>query len=190
MFPALFFDSPSGKLPDLRRSTPTRGDVAAYASCLCLEEELVLCELLKTCKSTRLKGVRLNWGSAPRGDEKILSYQIFRARLADVSDADHHLRPIGRNALRGFGATQSDLTVRRQFRFTERFSLQFRGDFFNILNHPNFGRPINYMSSSQFDYATQMLNNYLGAGDQSAGLNPLYQIGGPRSIQLALKLQF
>ncbi len=25
---------------------------------------------------------------------------------------------------------------------------------------------------------------------QSGGLNPLYQIGGPRSIQLALKLQF
>jgi hypothetical protein len=31
-----------------------------------------------------------------------------------------------------------------------------------------------------------MLGNYLGSG----GLNPLYQIGGPRSIQLALKLQF
>ena len=45
---------------------------------------------------------------------------------------------LGRNALRGFGATQWDITLRRQFRFTERFSLQFRGDFFNILNHPNF----------------------------------------------------
>ncbi len=30
----------------------------------------------------------------------------------------------------------------------------------------------------------------LGNGDQSSGLNPLYQIGGPRSAQLALKLQF
>jgi hypothetical protein len=97
---------------------------------------------------------------------------------------------LGRNALRGFGATQWDITARRQFRFTERFSLQFRGDFFNILNHPNFGSPINYMSSSQFGFATQMLNNYLGSGGQSGGLNPLYQIGGPRSIQLALKLQF
>jgi hypothetical protein len=34
-----------------------------------------------------------------------------------------------------------------------------------------------------------MLNNYLGSGGQSGGLNP-YQIGGPRSVQLALKLQF
>ena len=97
---------------------------------------------------------------------------------------------LGRNALRGFGATQWDITLRRQFRFTERLSLQFRGDFFNILNHPNFGSPINYLSSPQFGHATQMLNNYLGSAGQSGGLNPLYQIGGPRSIQLALKLQF
>jgi hypothetical protein len=76
------------------------------------------------------------------------------------------------------------------FRFTERLSLQARGDFFNILNHPNFGSPINYLSSPQFGQATMMLNNSLGSGGQSGGLNPLYQIGGPRSIQLALKLQF
>jgi hypothetical protein len=35
---------------------------------------------------------------------------------------------------------------------------------------------------------TQMLNNYLGFGGQNGGLNPLYQIGGPRSIQLVLQL--
>jgi hypothetical protein len=97
---------------------------------------------------------------------------------------------LGRNALRGFGATQWDMTLRRQFRFTERISLQARGDFFNILNHPNFGSPINFLTSPQFGQSTQMLNNYLGTGGQSGGLNPLYQIGGPRSIQLALKLQF
>jgi hypothetical protein len=60
----------------------------------------------------------------------------------------------------------------------------------NVLNHPNFGSPINYLSSPQFGQSTQTLNNYLGGGGQSGGLNPLYQIGGPRSIQLALKLQF
>jgi hypothetical protein len=58
-------------------------------------------------------------------------------------------------------------------------------------NHPNFGSPISYLSdTAQFGYATQMLNHYLGSRGQSGGLNPLYQIGGSRSIQLALKLQF
>jgi len=58
------------------------------------------------------------------------------------------------------------------------------------LNHPNFGSPINSLSSPQFGQATQMLNSYLGSGGQSGGLNPLYQIGGPRSVQLSLKLIF
>ncbi len=42
------------------------------------------------------------------------------------------------------------------------------------------------MTSPQIGQSTQMLNNYLGSG----GLSPLYQIGSPRSIQMALKLQF
>ena len=97
---------------------------------------------------------------------------------------------LGRNALNGFGATEVDLTLRRQFKLYERLSLQARADFFNIFNHPNFGPPVNYMTSPLFGQATQMLGSSLGAGGQTGGLNPLYQIGGPRSAQLALKLVF
>jgi len=121
--------------------------------------------------------------SAPGG--KVINAAAFTTPVPATAQGN-----LGRNALRGFGATQWDLTLRRQFRFTERLSLQARGDVFNILNHPNFGHPINYLSSPQFGQATQMLNNYLGGGGQNGGLNPLYQIGGPRSIQIALKLQF
>jgi hypothetical protein len=91
--------------------------------------------------------------------------------------------------LRGFGATQVDLAVQRQFHITERLGLRFRAEFFNIFNHPNFGSPTNTLSSPLFGYSTQMLASSL-AGGSNAGFNPLYQIGGPRSIQLALKLQF
>ncbi len=125
----------------------------------------------------------LNQPNAPGG--KVINPAAFTMPVPATAQGD-----LGRNALRGFGATQWDITLRRQFHFTERISLQARGDFFNILNHPNFGSPINYLSSPQFGQATMMLNNYLGGGGQSGGLNPLYQIGGPRSIQLALKLQF
>ena len=97
---------------------------------------------------------------------------------------------LSRNALRGFNASQVDFSLQRLFKLSERFSLQTSADFFNIFNHPNFGAPINYMTSPQFGQSTQMLNAWLGSGGQSGGLNPLYQIGGPRSIQLALKLQF
>jgi hypothetical protein len=38
--------------------------------------------------------------------------------------------------------------------------------------------------------STQTLANSLGSGGANGGFNPLYQIGGPRTVQLALKLQF
>ena len=61
---------------------------------------------------------------------------------------------------------------------------------FNIFNHPNFGSPTNYLSSPLFGQSTQTLASGLGSGGANGGFNPLYQIGGPRSIQRALKLQF
>jgi hypothetical protein len=96
----------------------------------------------------------------------------------------------GRNVLRAFGATQADLAFQRQFHLSERMQLRFRGEFFNIFNHPNFGPPDNNITDALFGYSTQTLANSLGSGGANGGLNPLYQIGGPRSIQLALKLQF
>lgn len=97
---------------------------------------------------------------------------------------------LGRNTLIGFGATQLDLALRRKFTLQERVSLQIRAEFFNIFNHPNFGPPTTYMTSPFFGQPTQTLGASLGGGGQTGGINPLYQIGGPRSIQLALKLQF
>jgi hypothetical protein len=100
---------------------------------------------------------------------------------------------LGRNALRGFGATQWDFAVHRDFPIHELLKLQFRAELFNVLNHPNFGQPIGDLSgfSGTFGQSIQMLgqslnNNNLGGG----AFNPLYQIGGPRSIQFALKLIF
>jgi hypothetical protein len=95
----------------------------------------------------------------------------------------------GHNVLRGFGAWQADVAFQRQFRLTEKVGLRFRGEFFNIFNHPNFGSPDNSLTSPLFGQSTQTLASNL-AGADNAGFNPLYQIGGPRSIQLALKLQF
>jgi hypothetical protein len=74
-------------------------------------------------------------------------------------------------------ATQVDLTLRRQFKLLERLTLQARGDFLNIFNHPNFGPPINYLSSPLFEQSTQMLGPSLASGGQNGGLNPLYQVG-------------
>ena len=96
----------------------------------------------------------------------------------------------GRNVLRGFGAWQADFALQRQFSFAERFKLRFRAEFFNLFNHPNFGPPDNNITDPLFGHSTQTLASSLGSGGANGGLNPLYQIGGPRSVQLALKFEF
>lgn len=97
---------------------------------------------------------------------------------------------LGRNVLRGFGAWQADVGLQRQFHLTERIGLRFRAEVFNVFNHPNFGSPTNLLTSPLFGRSTQTLANSLGSGGANGGFNPLYQIGGARSIQFALKLQF
>jgi hypothetical protein len=103
---------------------------------------------------------------------------------------------LGRNALRGFPMWQVDLALRRQFNLSERFIVQFRAEAFNLFNHPNFGDPgaratlTNSLTNPLFGQSTLMLGKSLGSGGIQPGLNPLYQIGGPRSMQFALKLKF
>jgi hypothetical protein len=96
----------------------------------------------------------------------------------------------GRNVLRAFGAWQADFALQRRFHITENVGLIFRSEFFNIFNHPNFGSPDNVLSDTHFGQSTQTLSSSLGSGGANGGFSPLYQVGGPRSIQLALKLQF
>ncbi len=101
-----------------------------------------------------------------------------------------------RNALRGFGSAQWDFAVHREFVIHESVKLQFRSEMFNVLNHPNFGPPVGDLLSPlainpQFGLSNQLLGQSLsGTFRGYGGLDPLYQLGGPRSIQFALKLVF
>jgi Carboxypeptidase regulatory-like domain/TonB dependent receptor-like, beta-barrel/TonB-dependent Receptor Plug Domain len=109
---------------------------------------------------------------------------------------------LGRNALRGFSSNQLNFGIRRRFKFTEQFGAQIRAELFNVFNHPNFADPNGSLgsvnattgnltfSSATFGISPSMLNTSLGTGGQTGGFNPLYGVGGPRSVQLSLKLEF
>ena len=105
---------------------------------------------------------------------------------------------LGRNVLRGLGAWQIDFALHREFRLSDRFTLQLRAEVFNLLNHPNFANPsdsdnpgvLTVAPYPQWGAATQTLANGLSPSGVVGQLSPLFQIGGPRTMQLALRVHF
>ena len=98
-----------------------------------------------------------------------------------------------RNFLRGFGEQEADLSIQRVFPIYDQIHLQFRAEAFNVANHPNFGAISDtcgataagaVCNSPVMGQALNTLSSALGT------LSSIYQQGGPRSLQLALKLQF
>jgi hypothetical protein len=97
---------------------------------------------------------------------------------------------MGRNIFRDTGFRNVDFTIAKNWKFRERFGAQFRAEFFNIFNHPNFANPF----GGQNGYA----HNDPSAGGFGCGCatpdvaaaNPIIGSGGSRAIQLGLKLSF
>jgi hypothetical protein len=87
----------------------------------------------------------------------------------------------GRNSLYGPRLTTVDFSLFKNFKFTERLKLQFRAEFFNALNHPNFAAP-NFLKDSN-----NSIFDSTGASIGNAGV-----IGSTatssRQIQLGAKL--
>jgi hypothetical protein len=77
---------------------------------------------------------------------------------------------LGRNALYGPGQINWDMSLIRHFRFKERWKLDVRAEFFNIMNHANWNSPTTSNTSSTFGQITGFST--------------------PRNIQLSTKLFF
>lgn len=77
---------------------------------------------------------------------------------------------LGRNAVYGPGQINWDMALSRRFSFSERWKMDFRADFFNIMNHANPNQPGNNITNSSFGAITGFR--------------------APRIIQMAVKLYF
>jgi hypothetical protein len=107
---------------------------------------------------------------------------------------------LGRNTIRGFDVWQEDVALRREFPIHGDIKLLFRAEAFNVFNHPLFGDVgvndgRNILTSygavnPYFGISSETLASSLGGGGADGGFSSLYQIGAPRSLQFALKLQF
>jgi hypothetical protein len=83
---------------------------------------------------------------------------------------------LGRGVFTGPGLAEMDASLFKNTAISEHTSLQFRAEFFNVINHPNLGPPNATVFSS-------------GAANASAGLITTLATS-PRQIQFGLKLMF
>jgi hypothetical protein len=104
----------------------------------------------------------------PHTAQQWISAAAFR-RLNAVTEAGQFGNE-GRNVCRGNGIANLDVSVVRNFPLTERASLQFRAESFNVMNHPNLGLPVNDLVSPNF--------------------GRILEAGPPRLMQLGLKMIF
>jgi hypothetical protein len=95
-----------------------------------------------------------------------------------------------RNIFPDSGFKNFDFSVGKNFHFGEAMRLQFRAEFFNIFNHPNFANP--YGGQNGFGLNDPSAGSF-GCGCATpdiAAANPAVGSGGPRSIQLGAKFIF
>lgn len=97
----------------------------------------------------------------------------------------------GRNIFRDSGFRDWDLSVTKGWKFRDRLTAQFRAEFFNVLNHPNFANPFGALNG----YGNTDPSIGVGMGcscvtPDVAADNPVLGSGGNRAIQFGLKFMF
>jgi hypothetical protein len=98
------------------------------------------------------------------------------------------------NMFRGFPFYNVDFSVTKSMTFKERVTAQFRAEFFNVFNHPNIANPFGGPGGSNA-YTDPSATAGASFGFQPytpdvVSSNPVLGSGGPRAIQLGLKLIF
>jgi hypothetical protein len=88
-----------------------------------------------------------------------------------------HPGDAGRDSLPGPDFVNTDFSIVKNTKITERLNLQFRTEMFDLFNHPNFNNPTNTVTSAAFG---KILSTRFAVGD----------FGSARQIQFALKLLF
>jgi outer membrane receptor protein involved in Fe transport len=114
--------------------------------------------------------------------------------FAFAQPADGTFGNLGRDQIYGPGFRNLDFSATKNFQFHENLVLQFRAEFFNIFNHPNFALPSNVITPGINADGTKNINagpagTITQTPDVAQG-NPGLGGGGPRVLQFGLRFQF
>ncbi len=108
--------------------------------------------------------------SLPRGDR---TNRRWFNTAAFVASPQYTLGYAPRFPLHGPGINNWDLSLMRNFKLYERFTMQFRGEWYNAMNHPQYANPgTNLSNANSFGVITSTTGN------------------GSRVVELALRIFF
>jgi len=113
-----------------------------------------------------------------------LNPNAFAYPAITANDPNGYFGNLGRDQIFGPGFWNFDFSVNKNFQLREKMELQFRSEFFNIFNHPNFALPTNVISPGSGPAGTITQTPDVAQG------NPGLGGGGPRVVQFGLRLQF
>jgi hypothetical protein len=145
--------------------------------------------------STTLWGDCVSQATTPATQATLLQAGCFASASGDAIMTPDGLGQFGnmaRNIFRDSGFKTMDFSVFKNFTFKERYGVQFRAEFFNILNHPIAGNPYGASSNFNSNNDPSSPSGFGGSGgtpDVLAG-NNVVGSGANRDIQLGLKLTF
>jgi hypothetical protein len=91
-----------------------------------------------------------------------------------------------RDVARGPGAWQIDVGIGKHIPLTERAQLEFRAEFFNIFNHPQYGLPLSDFSVGP---GPNGFGNIISTVSTTTPVSPV-GTGTPREMQFSLRLAF
>ena len=129
----------------------------------------------------------------------VVSGGVATGKASDCDVGTRHFGNERRNSLVGPDYRNWDLAIYKNTAITERFNMQLRAEFFNILNHPNFASPFLplFIADPGVNGFTIQGKHEVGTGGFPLGAtgdvgigNPFLGGGGPRGIQLAAKFTF
>ena len=99
---------------------------------------------------------------------------------------------MGRNIFRDTGFQNWDMSVAKDWTIKERLTAEFRAEFFNVLNHPNFANPFGGPSANGVGFDPSATSSF-GCGCQTPDImagNFIIGSGSARAMQLGLRLTF
>jgi hypothetical protein len=109
-------------------------------------------------------------GSAASQSRSQMLNTYYAGYTFTIPPANAPFGNVGRNSFRAPGFGQWDLAINKTFRVSELGQIQFRSEFFNVLNHTNFGIPDSKITDAAF-----------------GTIRSTYP---PRQVQFALKVMF